>query len=149
MADPEPKRCLGCGYILEHLPEPRCPECGRGFDPADRRTYGPAVLSGLRYLWFALAGLGTLPLAYVAVALVPTVSRRYQDSMARLLMIAILVSVCLSVYVLVAGAALSRKPAHRVRHRGALLLGVAIAVLTLLVTPWNCVLWSIVDGSPL
>jgi hypothetical protein len=32
MSAPEPKRCLGCGYILEHLPEPRCPECGREFD---------------------------------------------------------------------------------------------------------------------
>ena len=39
MAPPEHKRCLGCGYILDGLPEPRCPECGRGFDPLDSRTY--------------------------------------------------------------------------------------------------------------
>jgi hypothetical protein len=25
--------CLGCGYDLRHLPEPRCPECGRPFQP--------------------------------------------------------------------------------------------------------------------
>ena len=28
-------RCRGCGYALRALPEPRCPECGRPFDPAD------------------------------------------------------------------------------------------------------------------
>jgi hypothetical protein len=34
-----PPRCIGCGYILLHLDEPRCPECGRGFNPDDDRTY--------------------------------------------------------------------------------------------------------------
>jgi hypothetical protein len=27
-------RCPNCGYLLIGLPEPRCPECGTGFDPA-------------------------------------------------------------------------------------------------------------------
>ncbi len=33
--------CGGCGYELRGLAPStrRCPECGRGFDPADRRTY--------------------------------------------------------------------------------------------------------------
>lgn len=31
--------CLGCYYDLRGLPEPRCPECGRGFDPDDPKTY--------------------------------------------------------------------------------------------------------------
>jgi predicted amidophosphoribosyltransferase len=26
-------RCLTCQYDLENLPEHRCPECGRAFDP--------------------------------------------------------------------------------------------------------------------
>lgn len=30
--------CGGCNYPLRGLAEPRCPECGRGFDPNDPRT---------------------------------------------------------------------------------------------------------------
>lgn len=51
MASPEFKRCLGCGYILDHLPEPRCPECGRGFDPDDPATYGPRPKDGWVLFW--------------------------------------------------------------------------------------------------
>lgn len=46
MPSPEYKRCLGCGDILDGLPEPRCPECGRGFDADDRSTYGPSLTRG-------------------------------------------------------------------------------------------------------
>lgn len=31
--------CRKCGYILDGLDSRRCPECGRPFDPADRRTF--------------------------------------------------------------------------------------------------------------
>jgi hypothetical protein len=31
--------CRGCSYILDGLPECRCPECGLPFDPAVKRTY--------------------------------------------------------------------------------------------------------------
>ena len=34
--------CLGCGYNLNQLTEPRCPECGRGFVARDQRTWGSA-----------------------------------------------------------------------------------------------------------
>src|SRR6476620_5124009 len=34
-----PPRCIGCAYILEQLEQPRCPECGRDFDPAFPHTY--------------------------------------------------------------------------------------------------------------
>ena len=33
------RRCLGCGYSLRGLPQPVCPECGRGFDPDDPETH--------------------------------------------------------------------------------------------------------------
>ncbi|MDM8005830.1 MAG: hypothetical protein QUV05_06730 [Phycisphaerae bacterium] len=31
--------CRGCWYALDGVAEDRCPECGRPFNPADRRTY--------------------------------------------------------------------------------------------------------------
>ena len=31
--------CRKCGYALVGLSENRCPECGRGFDPGDRKTF--------------------------------------------------------------------------------------------------------------
>jgi hypothetical protein len=31
-------RCWECGYELRGLPTPRCPECGRAFDPNDATT---------------------------------------------------------------------------------------------------------------
>jgi hypothetical protein len=37
-------RCLTCHYDLRNLAEHRCPECGRGFDPSDRRTFYPTKL---------------------------------------------------------------------------------------------------------
>ena len=32
-------RCRTCYYVLENLPEPRCPECGTPFDLDDEQTY--------------------------------------------------------------------------------------------------------------
>src|SRR5436190_23642408 len=42
---PDSARCLQCDYLLRGLTEPRCPECGREFDPADPKTYatGPRI----------------------------------------------------------------------------------------------------------
>ena len=36
---PESAFCRACGYDLHGLDKPRCPECGRAFDPDDRRSY--------------------------------------------------------------------------------------------------------------
>jgi hypothetical protein len=38
-AIPNDATCLGCGYALRDLPEPRCPECGREFDPAESWSF--------------------------------------------------------------------------------------------------------------
>jgi len=35
-------RCVGCGYDLTGLTEPRCPECGRSFTPGKTRLAAPA-----------------------------------------------------------------------------------------------------------
>ncbi len=42
MPEASAKYCLTCGYVLDYLPQPRCPECGRGFDPVDPATYATA-----------------------------------------------------------------------------------------------------------
>ncbi len=41
--DAHPPLCPHCGYPLQGLPEPRCPECGQGFDPA---LLQPAAMEG-------------------------------------------------------------------------------------------------------
>jgi hypothetical protein len=38
---PDNRFCLDCGYSLRGLLDPRCPECGRVFDPADPKTWSP------------------------------------------------------------------------------------------------------------
>jgi hypothetical protein len=40
----EPMTCNRCGYVLEHLSVPRCPECGERFDLNDLRTYAGGPL---------------------------------------------------------------------------------------------------------
>lgn len=56
------KKCLGCAYILDHLPENRCPECGRAFDPEDPLTFtsdDPSLAlarSGMSLLTWACIG---------------------------------------------------------------------------------------------
>lgn len=50
MREPLPMRCVGCGHILEGLPENRCPECGQVFDPDDPRTLAPPPERGRWYL---------------------------------------------------------------------------------------------------
>ncbi len=37
------KYCIRCFYILNHLPEDRCPECGQVFDPEDPETFRTSV----------------------------------------------------------------------------------------------------------
>ncbi len=50
--DKSAKICLDCGYDLDHLTEPQCPECGRGFDPKDGQSYRRGNDDDVR-LWVA------------------------------------------------------------------------------------------------
>jgi hypothetical protein len=50
-------RCLMCDYSLRGLPENRCPECGRAFDPDDPRTMNMGREPGkLARLWLRPPG---------------------------------------------------------------------------------------------
>jgi hypothetical protein len=62
MMQPPMKYCLGCSYVLDGLPECRCPECGRPFDPNDPRTFKTAR-SRKRWRWNLL--LIPSPLGYL------------------------------------------------------------------------------------
>ncbi len=39
VSDDIAKICIRCGYALDNLPVPRCPECGQPFDPANSGTF--------------------------------------------------------------------------------------------------------------
>lgn len=43
--------CWECGYLLRGLPSPRCPECGRPFNPADPLTMNMGVKVGALGRW--------------------------------------------------------------------------------------------------
>lgn len=66
-------RCLECDYILDGLPENRCPECGAHFDPSDSWTFSVVSESGLRRLWWALLGAAGPCAAITAALFVPAV----------------------------------------------------------------------------
>lgn len=54
-----PRRyCLGCGYYLDGLPRTRCPECGREFNPDDRKTYGPSQTGDAEIILFSMTVFG-------------------------------------------------------------------------------------------
>jgi MFS family permease len=120
------KRCLGCGYILDGLPENRCPECGREFDPNDADSYLQRQYSGTPYLIAAVLGI-------VAMAIPLGVAEAHDLDYLKpriwmMLIIAPLMPVGLatSALVLITTIRLLRRPREMVRRRGA-----AIAALIL------------------
>lgn len=62
--------CRKCGYALVGLSENRCPECGRGFDPGDPRTFLKSA-RGWRVRWWGkriALGIGLLVAVCVVAA---------------------------------------------------------------------------------
>jgi hypothetical protein len=66
------KRCLGCYYVLDHLPTAQCPECGRAFDPDLPWTYAtrPPFVRWRYWLPAAVLAVGLGLVAYLLV--IPT-----------------------------------------------------------------------------
>ena len=130
----EPKRCLGCGYILDHLPEPRCPECGRGFDANDQETYIERVVDGRAALWAALVAIGAILAAFAAEWVLSVVdpsgereSLRMWGHSAGIALAGLALVLELTVVVEVRRAL--RLPRHAVLHRAAVFAAVTIALL--------------------
>jgi hypothetical protein len=66
---PADAECLGCRYPLAGVAQPACPECGRAFNPDNRLTYGPRIMSSTVGWALRGPGWGTLGAAAgVAVA---------------------------------------------------------------------------------
>lgn len=63
------RRCLNCDYVLEHLSESRCPECGCAFDFNDPATFRAAEQrpSGSQRRWERVI-LIALPLTTIFLA---------------------------------------------------------------------------------
>lgn len=56
-----PRFCLRCGYRLNHLTSPRCPECGKEFDPNDTDSFAiNTEIVGYGEFIVALVGILTL-----------------------------------------------------------------------------------------
>jgi hypothetical protein len=68
-------RCKTCHYSLANLTLHRCPECGRAFDPRDRRTFEaePVLITK------ALVVVGVLFIAVIPVASVGFTFLCYRD----------------------------------------------------------------------
>lgn len=71
-AAPPGPYCLGCSYSLHGLTESRCPECGRGFDLDDPRTYRLEPLSKMAAYWFFPPGRRStwFPLILAIIAII-------------------------------------------------------------------------------
>ena len=68
-SSPSIRHCLGCSYDLRGLPENRCPECGRCFDPDDPGTFVTNLRSGRRYLTAAAVGVVAMAIPQVVICL--------------------------------------------------------------------------------
>ncbi len=69
--------CRHCDYTLTGLPAPRCPECGRAFDPADPSTFDEQPRRSRRRRWAKRAVVVLIPLA--ALALLANYARTHYE----------------------------------------------------------------------
>ena len=75
--------CRKCGYVLDHLIEHRCPECGRDFDPARRQSYRNKPLRRWWLKWLLRAVVAFLVLLAISSAWIYRQYRIEQRTMTR------------------------------------------------------------------
>lgn len=125
------KRCLGCGYDLRGLPENRCPECGRPFDPDDPESYVSKLRSGRSYLVAAIGGLVALAVPLTAAKLVDLEAIR--SSVALLLLAPFMVGgLAAEAIVLDASVRALRRPPGLVQYRKAIVAALLISLIVVL-----------------
>jgi hypothetical protein len=125
----EPKRCLTCGYILEHLPESRCPECGRGFDPEDSTTWCAQPKSGQAHLIGALTG-AVITIIWLVLTLPAFVRLPSNDPVTPAQLVAPgLIAFGIEVVVVITAARALRQPSPVITRRPRLRAAVVIGLL--------------------
>jgi hypothetical protein len=82
--------CRRCQYVLDGLPENRCPECGTGFDPDNAATFWPTPRRPRRLpvRWENIAS--ALCFALCVMTMPRGVNREWQSAFAHILPIALL-----------------------------------------------------------
>jgi len=123
-------RCSQCGYRLEGLAQPRCPECARPFDPADDSTFDPnpvprvahpahiltitAIVSTLVYAWCLTrirAGVEVDPFYHVASSEWPLSRQLFDAGLDAVGVTAVIVPCVLGPYLLLRAWAVHRRKA--------------------------------------
>lgn len=152
---PDNAVCMGCGYALRGLPVPRCPECGRAFDPNDPNSFGPRpVPQWLRYWledppsWQIGVVIGVFFLCLVLHALVWPSSdglelvRVFQVLILSVVLIEYTMRLCVGAVFPIARWAFGWREGTRRRRRWRWYAAPACCVLT--IVSWVCPLPSIV-----
>jgi hypothetical protein len=127
MPSPETMYCLSCGYDLHGLPEHRCPECGRAFDPDDSATFLCSQVNGRKCLVLALLGVfGMIGAIMMAALLGWAFPGQIRGWMALSVFAAGLVTTAIALGVSIKRL---RQPPAAVAHRNALLAALVISLL--------------------
>jgi hypothetical protein len=128
MAPERHKRCLGCGYILDGLPENRCPECGRRFDPSDLRTYLLKTYSGRPLLALAIV-FASLWVIGVTVSLLEDAGIVELTGWPKLVLVLVMLGFLGGAYSLGLCVNVLRRPVHATQDRSALIAATLISAI--------------------
>ena len=119
MAELIHKRCLGCGYLLEGLPENRCPECGLEFDPDNPDSFMSRQYSGLPYLIAILLSIVAMVIPLIISGLMHRNPANESTGWTAVFLVTTGGGLVTAAYVLDGAIRLLCRPRTRVRRRAA------------------------------